>query len=347
MMPSRIAQPWLTPLTLRTGGELKNDPDDFEVEEIPAYEPSGEGKHLYLWIEKRDVSADHLQVHLSRTLGCARLDIGMAGLKDRRAVTRQWVSVPAKCETNLGQVDIDGIRVLKSSRHRNKLRTGHLKGNRFRIMLRNAIPDSLPAAETIAAHLRSQGMPNFYGDQRFGLDGETLSLGHALLTGAKSSRDVPPAKRRFLVRLAYSAMQSELFNETLAGRMRDGLLHQVLAGDVMQVTASGGVFIVDNAEIEQARFQANETTITGPMFGPDMKAPSGAVAEREAAVLQRWQLSAGDFERSRKFTSGTRRPYLVRLDDLQIELIESSLRLEFSLPSGAYATSVVREFTKA
>src|SRR5262245_32277313 len=112
----RIEPGFVTSALLRTGGELKAEPEDFQVEEIAAYEPSGEGEHLYLWIEKRDVSADELQARLSRALGCSRSDIGMAGLKDRRAVTRQWVSVPAKFESNLSRLDGDAIRVLKTAR---------------------------------------------------------------------------------------------------------------------------------------------------------------------------------------------------------------------------------------
>lgn len=330
----------------RIGGELKSEPEDFEVEEIPAYEPSGEGEHLFLWVEKRDVSADLLQSHLASRLQIDRSTIGMAGLKDRRAVTRQWVSVPASCEARVAECDVDGIRVLKSARHRNKLRTGHLRGNRFRIRLRGVEPDSLPAALAIAETLRDRGAPNLYGDQRFGIDESTLSLGLGLLDGSRRSGGIPPAKRRFLLRLALSAAQSALFNDVLARRLAEGLLQRALPGDVMQVIASGGLFVSTDPAVEQPRLDAREIVPTGPMFGPEMKSPLEEVAAREAAVLEAWGLQPASFEQFRKLTPGTRRAMTVWPEELQVASDGGDVLIRFDLPTGAYATSVIREFQK-
>jgi tRNA pseudouridine13 synthase len=343
----RIEPGFVTQTSLRTGGELKSEPADFEVEEIPAYEPSGEGEHLYLWIEKRDVSADDLQARLSRALDCPRSDIGMAGLKDRRAVTRQWISVPAKYEVSVSQVDSDDVRILKTARHRNKLRTGHLRGNRFTIRLRNIEPDCESAAHTIAHELRTKGVPNLYGDQRFGFDESTLTLGLGLLDGSRRSGDIPPSKRRFLLRLALSAVQSALFNNVLARRLADGLLHSALPGDVMQVTASGGLFVSTDPVADQPRLDRREIVPTGPMFGPEMKLPTEVVAAREDEVLHAAGLNRQTFERFRNLTPGTRRALVIWPNELIVELVGSDLVLLFELPPGAYATAVVREFQKA
>jgi len=356
-MSDRLLEPgYVTDAALRAGGEFKNVPEDFEVEEIPAYEPCGEGEHLYLWIEKRDVSADALQGHLARTLGCSRSYIGMAGLKDRRAVTRQWVSVPARCEPQIETAASDGVRIVKSARHRNKLRTGHLRGNRFTIRLRNLEPGAVDVIPKLAQQIQERGVLNLYGEQRFGHEESTLRLGCELLRGEKKPRQIPHAKRRFLLRLALSSVQSALFNDVLAQRLADGLLHTVLAGDVMQVAASGGPFVVEDVSIEQQRFDARETLITGPMFGPEMKRPMAVAAEREQEALRAWNFDPSAFEQFASLTSGTRRAMLVWPADLTAEFVKPEASseidadgqavLRFSLPPGAYATSVVREFTK-
>src|SRR5262249_39931184 len=128
--------PLLTADLPGTGGRIKVQPEDFEVEEIPAYQPSGQGDFLYLWIEKRGMGAEYFTRQVARRLGIAPGDVGTAGLKDRHAVTRQWVAVPAGTEGQLDHLEGEGIRVLQVSRHTNKLRPGHLHGNRFRIHIR-------------------------------------------------------------------------------------------------------------------------------------------------------------------------------------------------------------------
>ena len=325
------------------GGVLKNVPEDFEVEEIPAYEPSGSGEHLFLWIEKHDVSAEQLTQHLSRVFGVSPGEIGTAGLKDRRAVTRQYVSVPARFESSIAAVETDAIRVLRSARHANKLRTGHLKGNRFSILVRDVVPDALTRAEAIAERIRALGFPNYFGEQRFGRKGETLALGFDLLRGAMTPRDLRGGNTRFLLRLALSAVQSHLFNEALADRLLDGLVHRVLPGDVMEVVATGGKFVAGDAHGEQLRFDRREVVTTGPMFGPKMKSPTGEPAEREARLLERHGLHSAAFLRFRKLTSGTRRAYLIRPEELLVNSEPQGLRFRFSLPAGAYATTLLRE----
>lgn len=333
------------------GGILKATPDDFVVEEIPAYEPGGTGEHLFLWIEKRDVAADRLVRHLSQTLGVPRDEIGVAGLKDRRAITRQFVSVPARAADRIDDAATESIQILSATRHANKLKTGHLRGNRFSILVRPPHPaatsgSAFAQAVALVNRLRDSGVPNYYGEQRFGLDGETAALGFALLRGEKTSRDLPPAKRKFLLRLALSAAQSELFNRALADRLNRRELRTVLAGDVMRKTATGGLFVAEDVAGEQARLDAGETQITGPLFGPKMIASRGAAAEREATLKESAGLTDEAFLRYPKLTSGTRRPYLIDVPDLTVTDEPEGLRFAFTLPSGAYATVVLREVMK-
>jgi tRNA pseudouridine13 synthase len=328
------------------GGQLKAEPEDFDVSEIPAYEPSGTGDFLYLWIEKRDMGAEFFVRQVARRLGIAPGEVGTAGMKDRRAVTRQMVSVPASNADRLPALDGDGIRLLRQSRHGNKLRPGHLHGNRFRILIRDAEPAAPQLLEPILAQLREHGLPNFYGPQRFGRDGETVLHGLSLLRQERS----PLAGRRlspFLRKLALSAAQSALFNHHLARRLSDGLLRCVLAGDVMGRWPFGGLFVAEDLATEQARFDRRETVHTGPMFGRKMFAAAGEAAGREAATLADAQLTPAAFHGYGKLLQGTRRHNLIYLDQLDAAIEPVGMRLTFSLPAGSYATILLREVMKS
>lgn len=338
--------PFLTADLPGIGGLLKQSPDDFVVEEIPAYVPTGEGEHLFLWVEKRDLSAEQLHARIARVLQISRNDVGIAGLKDRRAVTRQFVSVPAKSAARIADIDCPELRVLSATPHRNKLRTGHLRGNRFDILVRDVCPDAFVRAQAIAAVIRDRGFPNYYGAQRFGIDDSTVTLGFDLLAGRQQPRDIPASRRRFLLRLALSAVQSRLFNKVLADRLTAGRLHQVEPGDVMQVTASRGCFVVADAATEQARFDRRETVITGPLFGVEMKSPSATPLEREQAVLAHHDITTAMLAEYRKLIPGARRPSLIWPDELNTEQVANGLRFRFTLPSGVYATTLLREFMK-
>jgi len=339
--------PCLAPAELRLSGRLKVEPEDFVVEEIPAYEPSGAGEHLFLRIQKRDVSAESLIAHLATTLQISRDKIGVAGLKDRRAMTRQWVSVPAAACPDISKIETAAIQVLQTALHGNKLKTGHLTGNRFEIVLRNVEPDALERARQICSLIQQSGMPNYFGDQRFGIDGQTLTLGMSLLKGTASARKIPYHRRKFLLRLALSASQSALFNEVVRLRLERGILQQVQPGDVMQVRASGGLFVVEDAKAEQVRCDRKEIVITGPLFGPKMKSPLAEVFELEQQVLKSAGLTRDVFREHKKLTPGTRRPLIVSPECLQVDPDPNGLRLTFSLPSGSYATVLLREFLKS
>ncbi len=164
-----------------TGGNYKQQADDFQVEEIPLYPCSGNGEHLYLWIEKTGVSTRELLSQLCRGLQLKERDIGYAGLKDARARTRQMISIPARCSERLATLQLRNVTILKNQLHGNKLRMGHLAGNRFRICLREVNPQALPRAEEILSMLQQRGVPNRFGEQRYGILGNSAVLGLLLL----------------------------------------------------------------------------------------------------------------------------------------------------------------------
>lgn len=319
------------------GGRIKEQIEDFEVEEVPAYEPCGQGEHLYLWIEKRDVGAEYFVRELAKRLGIRTGDIGTAGLKDRRAVTRQWVSIPASAEACVTQIDGDDIRVLKVSRHTNKLRSGHLHGNRFRILIRGATGDPEP----ILNRIRQLGLPNYYGPQRFGHDGETAVLGMALLR-----REQTRVRNPFMKKLALSAAQSILFNDYLSRRLADGSMRTVLPGDVLAKWPAGGMFVARDPAVEQPRLDAREVVPAGPMFGRKLFPAEDAAAEREAAVLADAGLTVESFAGFGKLLSGTRRHNYVYIDEMSASAESEGLRLTFSLPAGSYATVLLAEVMK-
>ena len=347
-----VQPPFLTADLHGIGGTIKSTPEDFEVEEIPAYELSGTGDFLFLWVEKRGMGAEYFTRQVAQRLGIGVGQVGTAGLKDRHALTRQWVSVPADAETNLGRLEGDGIRVLKVGRHGNKLRAGHLHGNRFRIAIREVARDiDVPnVVASIIQRIQAHGLPNFYGAQRFGHDGETLLLGLALLKDqplpiSQDGRQ-PNVRNPFLRKLALSAVQSALFNEYLSGRMTNGLLRRVVLGDVMAKWPFGGMFVAEDVAAEQARFDRREIVSAGPIFGRKTFPGRHEAANREAAVLAGEGLSRDSFARFGKLLMGSRRHNVVYVDDLKADLQLDSVQLTFTLPAGSYATVLLSEVMK-
>lgn len=164
-------------------GAIKLDCEDFVVEELPLYEPAGDGTHAYFFVEKRGLSTMQAISNLSRALGVRRMDIGYAGMKDARAVTRQWMSLEHVEPARIEALDLPRLRILNVERHRNKLRLGHLVGNRFVIKVRRSQPERLAALQDALAQLVRLGVPNYFGEQRFGARGDTWRCGRAIVRG--------------------------------------------------------------------------------------------------------------------------------------------------------------------
>jgi tRNA pseudouridine13 synthase len=326
-----------------SGGTIKASPEDFRVDEIPAYAPVGSGPHVWLHVEKRGRTTRDVVRDLARRLGVQERDVGVAGLKDRHAVTTQWLSFPLARDPEAASLEGDGFRVLVVSRHGNKLRTGHSRGNRFSIAVRGGDAAlARAAADTLAA----RGLPNFFGAQRFGAGGTNAQLGRAILQGSADPEARRASRDRFLRRLAISAWQSSLFNAWLAARMADGLFDRALAGDVMKKLDSGGIFTCEDPAADQPRVERFEISPAGPMFGHALAPASGVAGEREARVLAADGLAAADLARGGGEAEGTRRAARIRVA-VSVEPTPEGYRASFELPRGSYATVVMGELTKA
>jgi tRNA pseudouridine13 synthase len=334
------ALPRLTADVPGCGGAFKLVPEDFEVEEVPAYQPSGEGEHLYLWVEKRGRDTREVVRALCAVLGVDEGDVGVAGMKDRQAITRQLLSVPAKAEARLGDFSLEGVSVLWSKRHGNKLRTGHLKGNRFRLRLRGV--KDVGAARESFARLGARGVPNYFGEQRFGREGDNADFGRLLVLGQR----LPRRPDKFQRKLYLSAFQSRLFNRALVDRLLAGTFDTALLGDVLRKEETGGLFVCEAPEVDGPRVASWEVSPAGPLFGPRMTASAHAVAEAEAKLLADEGVTLEDFRRGGDETQGGRRPYRVRLTSPSLEVDGEDLVLAFELPKGSYATEVLRELMK-
>ncbi|MEP0848443.1 MAG: tRNA pseudouridine(13) synthase TruD [Phycisphaerae bacterium] len=384
-------------------GAIKLDYEDFEVEEIPLYDFSGEGTHACFQVEKRGLTTAQAAHDIARVLGVRRRDIGFAGLKDARAVTRQWMSVEHVDADKLMEIDLPRLRVLRVTRHGNKLRLGHLRGNRFRIRVRSTDATRLADIQDALCTLTRVGVPNYFGVQRFGARGDTWKIGGAIVRGDLSEavdlvlgrpgpRDFGAVRRarelyesgqydealrvwprmyrdqrlalRALARgrgnkkRAYlaldehlrgfyvSAYQSYLFNRLLAERLPSGL-DQLQVGDLAFVHASGSVFRVEDAQREQPRAEAFEISPTGPIFGYRMTEASGAPGEMEARLLESERLSAEAFRAKHLRVKGARRALRFRPEEPGVRLGADGrgpyLELRVVLPSGCYATCLLRE----
>lgn len=318
-----------------TGGTLRAEPEDFRVTEIPAYLPEGRGSHLYLRVRKRGLTTRDLVVAL-RDAGVPDARIGVAGLKDKHAVTEQWLSLPwAERDAAEALDELPGAEILERSRHRNKLGVGHLHGNRFEIVLRDVEPGAEARSAAILARLAEAGVPNYFGPQRFGRFGRNAVDGLRLLAGERV-----PGDRR-LQRFFLSAVQSWIFNRLLAGRIADGLYRTVLPGDWARRHDTGGVFRVEDAVVEAARAARLEISAMLPLHGRKVRLSEGEPGRRELEALDALGLRWTDLTGRR----GDRRVARVVARDVAAEAAPDGLRIDFTLPKGAYATSLLRELT--
>lgn len=326
---------------------IRQSPEDFVVEELPAYEPSGRGEHLFVTIRKTGRTTLDVLRELSRALDVDDRGAGYAGLKDRHAVTTQTLSLPLPIARDaraaLEAVQVEGVEVLAATRHDNKLKPGHLVGNRFRLVLRDVPEARVREVCQAFEELATTGVPNSFGPQRFGRDGDNPERALAWLTGKSRG---PRDKRT--QRLWFSALQSLMFNELLEQREREGTWSTVLAGDLAKKHDSGGLFVVpeDGPEHDDAvdRAHRGEISATGPMFGAKMRWPEGRPAEMEKAVVD---ATAGGIERFgalRHLGQGTRRVLRIVPTALDIRPPQRSgdgITVSFVLPKGGYATTVL------
>ncbi|MCB9831357.1 MAG: tRNA pseudouridine(13) synthase TruD [Planctomycetes bacterium] len=323
------------------GGRFKASPEDFEVTELPLYEAGGEGEHLYLRIRRRGRNTRDVVRVLARLAGLRDREVGYAGLKDRQAVATQSFSLairPADEADFLSRLaERDDLELLEARRHRNKLGRGHLVGNRFRIRIREVAADAEARARAVLDRLALQGLPNYFGPQRYGNDGLNAERGAAIVAGERE-RD------RFLRELYLHAWQSRLFDAWLAERLRRGDWCRLVEGDVARLEERGGLFLVEDLAAELPRAERGEISATGPMFGAKMMSTTAEAAAIERALAPPEAL---DLARLRELRLvGARR--VARIFPREIELVveEGALLVAFVLAKGSYATSVLRELMK-
>ncbi|MDX1630514.1 MAG: tRNA pseudouridine(13) synthase TruD [Thermoanaerobaculia bacterium] len=312
-------------------------PEDFRVEELPLYEPSGEGHHTWLWVEKRLRTTRDVVDLLARRGEVAPRRVGYAGRKDRRALSRQWISVPGLDPDRALETEDDGIRVLRAVPHRHRLHVGDLRGNRFRILVRDVSDPEGAGLEDRWVDLRCRGLPNRFGSQRFGRDGLNPERGRRILAG----EPVPGSRR--VHRLFVSALQSAVFNEALL--LRPVPVDELLVGDLLLDHASGALRPVRDPGDWADELEAFRVSPTGPLFGPKMRMPTGRVAGLEEEARRRHRVPEPLPEQllRRYRLSGERRPLRVPVDEARMEARDGAVFLVFSLPPGSYATVLLEE----
>ena len=332
-------------------------PETFVVEEVPLYPFSGEGEHLILKVRKKNMTTWQMLQTLSEQVGVKVRDIGYAGLKDKNALTYQYISINKKYEESLARFSHPSIKIVETTRHKNKIRLGHLKGNRFFIRLKKVTPLNAKKIDEVIKIIAEEGMPNYFGYQRFGIDGENYRLGQEIVEGKRQVRD------KKLRRLYINAYQSHLFNLWLSKRVENskllksfsykelgdifdlpqGLLKElkeqprffkIYPGDIMMHYPAGKIFYAEDVPAEAERFFQKSIAPTGLLPGKGVKRSDGLARGIEK-----------DFDDERIQEFGDRRYAWVFVEDLQGKYKEKEAwyELNFFLPKGSYATVLLEE----
>ena len=317
-------------------GRMRVIADDFEVDEVLGFEPDGQGEHSYLRIEKRDANTEWVAQQLASFAGVAPMAVSYSGLKDRHALTRQTLSVqlPGRPEPDWDALRVEGVKVLSAVRHSRKLKRGTHKSNLFRIRLRE-LQGSRDEAEARIGQLGRLGVPNYFGEQRFGRNNENLHAARALFGGRRMSR----SQRGF----ALSAARSWLFNAVLGRRVAAGNWNRALDGEVWMLAGTHSIFGPQPLdEALEHRLAAFDIDPTGPLWGRGELRSGGRVAAIEHEVAQNHPdladgLAAADLAHERRSLRLRPLPFHHRWEP------PDALVLEFALPSGAFATAVLRE----
>lgn len=319
-------------------GRLRVQPEDFEVEELRAFGPGGAGEHAWLEIEKRGANTEWVARELARFAGVPPMAVGFAGLKDRHALTRQvyTVHLAGRPDPDWSAFAAEGVRVLAATRHPRKLARGALSGNRFRLVFRDVTGDR-EAVAGLVARISRDGVPNRFGEQRFGLEGGNLAAAAAMFAG----RRVGKAERGRLLSTARSA----IFNAVLDARVADGTWNRGLDGEVFQIDGSGSIFGPEPIDDALAvRVEALAVHPTGPLWGRGAARVGGAVAELESRIAADPRLAPLALGLEAAGVERARRALRVRVAGLAHQWLDgATLELRFKLPAGAYATVVAAE----
>ncbi len=316
-------------------GLLRSHYADFKVFEILPFSPCGEGEHLYIHIRKTGANTLYVARQLAKYFGVKEFLVSYAGLKDRFAVTEQWfgVHVPGKKQYDLSDLDIEGVEVLCYERHNKKLKTGVLLGNKFEITLRD-VSDVEELKQRWQQAIES-GVPNYFGEQRFGIEGGNLDKAQALFSGTK----VKDKKKRGMY---LSAARSFLFNTIVSQRIENHSFSTIESGDVCMLSGSQSVFAVEQVDAELIqRFNEKDIDITAPMWGAGELMTQEKVRELELTLKVEFALFCAGLA---KFgLKQERRRMRLNLAQPKITCEEQVVTLSFVLPAGAYATTILRE----
>lgn len=317
-------------------GKYRSCPEDFIVEEINAFEANGEGEHLLLTIEKRSLNTAFVAKELSKWAGIGEMGIGYAGLKDRHAVTRQrfTVHLPKKIAPDFDALNIEGVKLLEWQWHHRKLPRGALAGNQFTLTLRDVEGDKV-AIENRLENIRDYGLPNYFGEQRFGRERANVGMALKMFAGDRVKRE----QRSIYL----SAARSEIFNAVLASRIRNKNWLSALDGEVWMINGSHSIFGPEIFTDElRARLEKLEIHPTGPMWGKGELRTLGEVVDAELNEANTHEalcrgLEAADLKQER-------RALRIQVMDLAWSWLENDqLQCRFSLPPGAYATELLAE----
>lgn len=313
---------------------LKAECADFVVKEQLGYDMSSDGEFVTVKVRKTDCNTLFVGEQLAKFAGISARNMSYAGLKDRKAVTEQWFSLqmPGQPTPDFSQFSLEGVEILEITRHQRKIRIGSLQGNHFEILLRNA--EETDELKVRLDFLAKNGFPNYFTEQRFGRDGNNLTLALRWANGEINVKD--RNKRSFYL----SAARSEIFNLIVSKRMELNLAQQILVGDVLQLNGSHSWFVVDESEDLaqlQQRLAQQDVLLTAPLIGEEEK----SAVDFENEIFAQHQALFALMRQERM--KAARRPILMQPQQFQWQFEPNGLRLQFALPAGSYATALIRE----
>lgn len=322
-------------------GVIRSKYSDFKVDEKFAFEPSGEGEHALLHIKKQDTNTDWLSRQISELAGVRKVDVSYAGLKDRNAVTTQWFSVwlPGKPDPDWSVLNSDNVEILTTCRHNRKLRRGSLRGNQFSLIIRDVEGDASDLEKRINT-IKLDGVPNYFGDQRFGIDGQNLEKAKIMFGGKR-------VKDRFKRSIYLSAARSAMFNDVLSERVAMNKWANGISGDVMLLDNSHSYFLAEDIDEKIIqRLKEHDIHPSGPLWGRGELLSKGDVLELETQLQLKYELFDRGLKNAR--LDQERRSLRLSVNNLiwNYEKDLKLLELSFFLPAGGYATAVLREIIR-
>lgn len=321
-------------------GCIRQKNTDFRVDEIPSIQPEGSGEHVWLKIQKTGSNTDWVAGQLAKIAGVKKKDVGYAGLKDRHAVTTQWFSVylPGKDEPNWQASLPSEVEILESTRHTRKLRTGALQGNRFEIIVRNCQGDKKALEKRIDSILAS-GVPNYFGEQRFGHNFSNIEKAVAWFAG-----EFKP-KGKHIQGIYLSAARSWIFNRILEQRLSQVEFDQLLDGEVFLLDGSRSWFQEPLTDEIIERYKQRDIHPTAALWGKgESPAQAGVAMLEEHVASENTNIIKGIESNGLKHERRSVRLFADNFDSIWLD--ETTLQLKFQIPTGAFATSFLREVVK-